>query len=213
MQRRRRNLALGILSGLAVLTLTGSLLFSALSSQKEARLQRSSTEELLSYMLGNLKRLDPIVGLEVLGQENEQVKQYLASLQFDQMNSDQLVQQGMEWREQGQSDHERGQIDGAMENFQRSRVAYIEYHQREGNTTQALFELGQAEFWVGYVHFGKGELDEAQESFLRYGAVTRRLVNADPNDAKMVMELAYTLTNLGAVELAGQTPTPTRPFA
>ena len=36
--------------------------------------------------------------------------------------------------------------------------------------------------------------------FTRYGAVTRRLVDADPNNAEMVMELAYTLTNLGALE-------------
>lgn len=206
MQRRRRNLAIGGASAFAMLVLTGTLLFTAVSSQQEARLQRSNTEELLSYMLGNLKRLDPIVGLEVLGQEDEQVKMYLASLGFDGMSNDHLVEQGMAWREQGQADYDRGQINLAMENFQRSRAAFIEYHQREGSTTEALFELGQAEFWVGYMHFENGELDDAQESFLRYGAITRRLVNADPNDASMVMELAYTLTNLGALENARANP-------
>lgn len=206
MQRRRKNLAIGGVSALAMLVLTGTLLFTTLSSQKEVRLQRSNTEELLSYMLGNLKRLDPIVGLEVLGQEDAQVKQYLASLGFDNMSNEQVFQQGMEWREQGQEAHGRGVFDEAMELFQRSRAAFIEYHQREGYTTQALFELGQAEFWVGYIHFDVGQLDEAQESFLRYGAITRRLVNADPNDAGMVMELSYTLTNLGALELERVNP-------
>lgn len=206
MQRRRRNLAVGGASALAMLILTGSLVFTALSSQKEARLQRSNTEELLSYMLGNLKRLDPIVGLEVLGQEDEQVKRYLATLGFGQMSNQQLLEQGMAWRELGQADYDRGQINRAMEDFQRSRAAFIEYHQRVGSTTEALFELGQAEFWVGYMHFEMGDLDEAQESFLRYGAVTRRLVNTDPNDASMVMELAYTLTNLGALESARTNP-------
>jgi tetratricopeptide (TPR) repeat protein len=200
MQRRRRNLAIGAVSTLVMLVLTGTLLFTTISSQKEARMQRSNTEELLSYMLGNLKRLEPIVGLEVLSQEDEQVKKYLASLGFDGMKSDQLIEQGMAWREQGQSAQNRGQFDEAMEYFQRSRAAFIQNHQREGNTTQSLFELGQAEFWVGYVHFDKGDFDDANESFLRYGAITRRLVNADPNDAKMIMELAYTLTNLGELE-------------
>jgi tetratricopeptide (TPR) repeat protein len=200
MQRRRRNLAIGAVSTLVMLVLTGTLLFTTISSQKEARMQRSNTEELLSYMLGNLKRLEPIVGLEVLSQEDEQVKKYLASLGFDGMKSDQLIEQGMAWREQGQSAQNRGQFDEAMEYFQRSRAAFIQNHQREGSTTQSLFELGQAEFWVGYVHFDKGDFDDANESFLRYGAITRRLVNADPNDAKMIMELAYTLTNLGELE-------------
>jgi tetratricopeptide (TPR) repeat protein len=206
MQRRRRNWAIAGTSTFLLLVLTGTLLVTALTSQKEARLQRSNTEELLSYMLGNLKRLDPIVGLEVLGQEDEQVKQYLRTLGFDPLSSEQLVQQGMEWREQGQAEHDRGRIAEAMEHFQRSRAAFIEFHQREGSTKQALFELGQAEFWVGYVYFEEGELDEAQESFLRYGAITRRLVNANPNDATMVMELAYTLTNLGGLERAKTNP-------
>jgi len=46
----------------------------------------------------------------------------------------------------------------------------------------------------------KGELDEAEVSFSRYGAITRRLINADPNNAQLVMELAYTLVNLTALE-------------
>ena len=40
----------------------------------------------------------------------------------------------------------------------------------------------------------------------RYGAISRRLVNADPDDAEMVMELAYTLVNLGALEMARRDP-------
>jgi len=58
MQRRRRNWILATTSAVAVLLLTGTLLFTTLSSQKAVRLQRTNTEELLSYMLGNLKRLD-----------------------------------------------------------------------------------------------------------------------------------------------------------
>jgi len=206
MQRRRRNWILATTSAVAILFITGSLVFTTLTSQKAVRLQRTNTEELLSYMLGNLKRLDPIVGLEVIDQEDEQIQEYLRTLGFDGMENDQLFDQGMEWREQGQEDFERGQLDGAMESFQQSRAAFIELHQREGSTTRALFELGQAEFWVGYIHFDRGELDEAQERFTRYGAVTRRLVDADPNNAELVMELAYTLTNLGALEIARTDP-------
>jgi tetratricopeptide (TPR) repeat protein len=55
-----------------------------------------------------------------------------------------------------------------------------------------------------------GELELAEQAWLRYGAVTRRLVNAEPNNARYVMELSYTLTNLGALELIRIRPNTTR---
>ncbi len=206
LQRQRRNRLIAAATVAAVLLITGTLTFTTLSSQKQARQQRASTEELLGYMLGNLTRLDPIVGLEVIDQEDEQIKEYLRTLGFDAMTDDQLVKNGMEWRDKGQNDHSRGNTEKAKEYFQRSRAAFVELHQREGSTTRALYELGQAEFWVGYVFYDNGELDEAEERFTRYGAIARRLVNADPNNAEMVMELSYTLGNLGALESARTNP-------
>jgi hypothetical protein len=131
---------------------------------------------------------------------------YLQNLGFQQMQDDQLEKTALVWRELGRDDHERGALDKAMQLFQQSRAAFIELYQRRGRSTHSLFELGQAEFWVGYVYMDKGELDQAEISFSRYGAVTRRLINADPNNAEMVMELAYTLVNLAAVEQRRASP-------
>lgn len=206
LQRRRRNWILACAGTVAALVVTGTLVFTTVSSQKTVRLQRSNTEELLSYMLGNLKQLNPIVGLEVIDQQDEQTLEYFRSLGIDQMDNDELTKKGLEWREQGQDYHERGNLDEAMEYFKKSRAAFIELYQRKVPAGRALFELGQAEFWVGYVNLDKGELDEAQERFTRYGVITRRLINENPKDAEMVMELSYTLTNLGAVERARVNP-------
>ncbi len=206
LQRRRRNRILASTAVLAVLVVTSTLVFTTVISQKAVRLQRSNTEELLSYMLGTLKQLDPIVGLEVIDQDDEQMLEYFQGLGLDEMDNDTLVAKGLEWRDEGQIDHQRGSLDQAMEHFKKSRAAFIELYQREVSNGRALFELGQAEFWVGYVHLDKGELDEAQERFTRYGAITRRLVNQNPKDAAMAMELSYTLTNLGAVERARVNP-------
>jgi tetratricopeptide (TPR) repeat protein len=206
MQRRRRNWTISALATVALLVLTGTLVFTTLSSQKAARLQRTNTEELLSYMLGNLKQLDPIVGLEILDREDAEHLNYVRILNLDQMDNSRVIDKGMELRDLGLDNHDRGQLDEALEFFNLSRAAFVELHQREGSTREALFELGQAEFWVGYVYFDKGDLDEAEERFIRYGAISRRLVDAYPKDASMVMELAYTLTNLGAVERARTSP-------
>lgn len=206
MQRRRRNWTIAAIAAIAMLFLTGTLVLTALTSQKAARMQRANTEELLSYMLGNLKRLDPIVGLEVLDREDAEHREFVRMLGLDRMDNEQLIGKGMELRDLGLDDHDRGQLDEALDHFSQSRAVFVELHQREGSTRDALFELGQAEFWVGYVYFDNGELDEAEERFVRYGAISRRLVDAYPRDASMVMELAYTLTNLGAVEQARNNP-------
>ena len=206
MQRRRRNRAVAAVSAMAIIALTGTLVFTTLSSQKAVDLQRTNTEDLLSYMLGNLKQLDPIVGLEVLDRQDAEHLNYVQTLGLKQMDNEQLIEKGMELREFGLENHDRGKLDEALERFSQSRAAFVELHQREGSTKKALFELGQAEFWVGYAYLDKGKLDEAEERFIRYGAISRRLVDAYPKDASMVMELAYTMTNLGAVERARTNP-------
>ena len=205
-QRQRRNwLALTAAVAL-ILAVTASLAITAISARKAVLQQRSNSEELLNYMLGNLKSLDPIVGLEVVDRNDEQVMNYLDNLGFQQMDNEQLVEMALALRTEGESLHGRRELDAALEPLQKSRAAFIELHQREGGSKRALFELGQAEFYVGYVYMDKGELDAAQASFTRYGAITRRLVNADPNNAVNVMELAYTLVNLSALERARQNP-------
>ena len=205
-QRRRRTWLVSATVVALVVLLTAALAFTTISTRKTVALQRDNTEELLGYMLGNLKSLDPIMGLEVIDQNNEQVTNYLKSLGFEHMTVDQLVEQAMAWRTEGQDLHERGMLDASLEPLQKSRAGFIELYQRENGSPRALFELGQAEFWMGYTYLDKGELDAAQASFTRYGALTRRLVNADPNNAVYVMELAYTLMNLSGVERERQNP-------
>jgi tetratricopeptide (TPR) repeat protein len=141
-------------------------------------------------------------------QEDEEVLYYLQNLGFAEMNIEQLVAAGLSWREEGQELRSRGELSNAMLPFQKSRAAFIELHQRESGGKRALFELGQAEFWVGYTYYDEGELDEAEESFTRYGAITRRLVNAEPNNAEWAMELSYTLINLSALERQRPGPDP-----
>ena len=149
MQRRFRRRLTAVLTGTAIILLTGALTYSTVMSRKAAQAQRASTEELLSYMLGNLQRLDPIIGLETVDREDAEVMLYLETLGFQGMDDEALTATGLSWREQGQEFQERGELAAAMEWFQKSRAAFIELYQREGRTRRAQYELGQAEFWVG----------------------------------------------------------------
>ena len=102
MQRRFRRRLTAVLTGTAIILLTGALTYSTVMSRKAAQAQRASTEELLSYMLGNLQRLDPIVGLETVDREDAELMLYLETLGFQGMDDEALTATGLSWREPGQ---------------------------------------------------------------------------------------------------------------
>ncbi len=205
-QRRTRKRIIYSMSVVIIASIVGWFAYSAATSRAHVRVQRANTEDLLGFMLGDLKRLGPIEGLEIIQPDDESQEQLLVQLGFDDMDNEQLVSQALGWREAGIEHHQRGEIKAARERFIQSRAAFIELYQREGRTSRALFELGQAAFYVGYIHFDQGELDAAEESWVRYGAISRRLLNAEPKNAKFVMELSYTLMNLGALEQSRPLP-------
>jgi tetratricopeptide (TPR) repeat protein len=186
---------------LVVVAVLSWLIWSEATTRATAEAQRANTEELLGFMLGDLKRLAPTEGLETIPADDQLQQHFRQAFDFAQLDNPALMEAGIEWREEGIDSKKLFDLKVTMELFQRSRAAFIELNQRESSSTSALFELGQAEFYVGETHYSMGEIELAEQAWARYGAVTRRLVNAEPNNARYVMELSYTLTNLGALDL------------
>jgi tetratricopeptide (TPR) repeat protein len=204
-RRLRRRLFNGAVAVTLALVIAW-LFHSAQSSREAVRLQRAGTEEMLSFMLGELDRLDPIQGLESIAADDETHSTVSQRLGLDALDNEALLDRALELRELGQELDWEGDTAGAESAYEDSRAALIELHQREGNTPRALFELGQAEFYVGEMHVDRGEVAKAEHHWSRYGALTRRLVNAAPYNPKYVMELSYTLMNLGALEQVRSVP-------
>lgn len=199
-QRRMRRRLLYGAAGTVMFLLVAWLMYSETSTRQAAKVQRANTEELLSFMLGDLQRLDPIAGLEDFTFEDMEQAFYADQLGFSDLDSDTLLARAIEWREAGNELNWEGKTDEALERFLQSRAAIIEAYRRDGKTPQIIFELGQAEFYVGEIYILQGELEKTRQHWSHYGALTRRLLNAEPNNPQYVMELAYTLLNLGALE-------------
>jgi tetratricopeptide (TPR) repeat protein len=205
-QRQTRNRVVYSLVSMLLVSVISWLVYIEEATRASAQAQRTNTEELLGYMLGDLKRLAPIKGLELVVADDENQQKFRQELDFEKLDEDELIEKSLQWRGAGIEYGRLGDFEAAMGAYQQSRAAIIELHQREGDTPRALFELGQAEYYVGEIYLRKGEMDLAEEAWARYGAVTRRLVNAEPNNATYVMELSYTLMNLGAVEQSRPNP-------
>ena len=199
-QRRfRRRLSWGFVS-VVLAGLLGWLVYTQVTTQAAAKAQRVNTEELLSFMLGDLDRLGAAAGEPNLAIDFAVHDERAAGLGLSAFENDALLAQALEWREAGLELSWQGQVEAALTIFLDSKAAILELQKREGNSDRVLFELGQAEFYVGEVHAERGEPEQAREHWARYGTLSRRLLNRDPKNPKYVMELSYTLSNLGALE-------------
>ena len=202
MRRRRRNGALIGTTAAAIVLLTTFLSVTAISNRMMSEQRRANTEELVAFMLGTLEDLSPVSGLDVLDEDQQEMIRLAEQLGFHTFEDAELLQEALAWREEGMVARDRGESQAAMTAFSRSLAALVHLYLRDPNNNDYLFEVGQAEFWVGSVHMGNGDLDQAESSHTRYGVIARRLINANPKSAENVMELTYTLTNLGTIEQA-----------
>lgn len=199
-QRRfRRRMAWSAVSVVLVAVL-GWLVYTQATTRAAAEAQRANTEDLLSYMLGDLDRLGAAAGEPNLAIDFTPHEERAESLGLASLGDDALLERAFEWREAGQALNWRGQPEAALEPFLDSKAAILELQKREGNSDRVLFELGQAEFYVGQVYAERGDPELTREHWARYGALSRRLLNRDPKNPRYVMELSYTLSNLGALE-------------
>ena len=200
MLRRRRN-RISVTAGItAVVLLTTFLSLTAISNRKTADQRRANTVDLVSFMLGDLESLSPVAGLDILDEDQEEMIQMAAQWGFDELDDEALLAKALEWREEGIAARNQPGNQGALPLFKRSLAALVTLYLRDKNNSNSLFELGQAEFWVGYEYLDNGDLDQAEISMTRYGVVARRLINLDPKSSDNVMELSYTLTNLAVIE-------------
>lgn len=200
MQRRRRNWVLISISLLSIIILTTVLALTAISNRNAAGQIRASTEELLGYMLGTLENLNPVSGLDVLDADQSATNSVIEQRNFAALEDSMLLERALSLRKEGHEALSRFDSVEARRLYSESLAGLVHLYQRDTEISEHMFELGQAEFYVGMIDLANGNLDQAEEHWTRYGVIARRLITADPKNAENVLELTYTLSNLAHVE-------------
>jgi tetratricopeptide (TPR) repeat protein len=198
LQKRQKIWTLATVASLAL----AAVLIVAVTSRIAAQQRRNSGESLVAYKLNELRTLlnvadDP----ENLSRLKQWDQQELARL-VDRagVGKNALNRSALDLREQGNELYKNGALAKAMEKFQQSWALCAEDYRRDRNNQSSFFELGQAEFYIGLVYTDQGELEKAEESFMSYAEITRRLIVLQPKNAEWVLEMAYALTNLGEIQ-------------
>jgi len=93
-----------------------------------------------------------------------------------------------------------GNHDAALSAFREAHARSTLLHQRDPSNGQRLFDLAQAEYWIGFIAFEQGNLDETGTWFRRYRDSGGRLAALDPANFAWQRELGYGLHNLAVLE-------------
>ena len=200
LQRRQRVWMFSMGAVTAVALTMSVLAVLAITARKAAENRREHAEELVGYMVGDLKtKLDEVGRLDILEGVGGRVGEYLQTLDPGEVTDESLIQQAKVWRQLGEVSMDQGDLAQALEAFRTSRDILGELHRRNPRQAQFVFELGNAEFWVGYVHLELGEFDLAENAMNDYLAWTYHLNEIAPGKAEWLIETSYAHANLAAL--------------
>lgn len=171
-------------------------------ARDDARRRQESGEELIAFMLDDLKTgLQKSEKLDTLDQTGARVMAYFQSLNPRDLTDNTLAQQAKALTQIGQiriAQARYPEAMGAVATAYTRAAALAERHPRDGDR---LFERAQAEYWVGVVHYRRGELKEAAAWFTRYRESAFALVALEGPGARATREVAYGQNNLAIIKL------------
>jgi serine/threonine-protein kinase len=205
-RRRARQAAAAavvIVAGLAGLKYTVDLRHErsqALLAREDADRRRQQAEDLISFMLGDLrKKLEPVGRLEILDDVGAKALSYFASVPESSLSDEELLRRSTALYQIGSVRIAQGRLEEATPPLQESLALVTSLVSRRPDDPGRLYELGQSHFWVGFVHWRRRSLDTASEHFRAYLDVSRRLVEKAPENTDWQQELSSAHSNLASV--------------
>jgi tetratricopeptide (TPR) repeat protein len=209
---RRNRLALGAAAALALALVAGSVI-SALQAVRATRAERLASlergkadderarvEDLLTFMLGDLRaQLERVGRLDVLEAVGDKAMAYFAALSPGDLDDTTLTRHAEALTQIGETRMAQGHYAEAGAAFKEAYGRACVLAARHPRNGDMLFERGQAEYWIGYVHYKRGESAAAKEWLTRYYETCKELVSLDPSRPAWQGELAYGLHNLAVV--------------
>ena len=202
-QRHARRMAIIATTAIAGMAVTSVLTITAIRARTEARLQHAQAEDLLEFMLGDLrKKLDPAGRLDALDSVGEKVLDYYDRQPAEGLDASSLGRRSRALHLIGEIREQRGKLAEALAAFNSAAATTARALARAPNDGQRIYDHAQSVFWVGAIALRRGQLQQTERAFLEYRELAQRLVQIDPSRADWRMEVAWSSQNLGVVQLA-----------
>lgn len=205
-KRLMRNAAVGVI---LLAALMGAIKYTvdlarertlAVAAREEADRRRVQAEDLIGFMLGDLrKRLEPVGRLEILDEIGNKAMDYFAAVPETDLSDEELLRRSAALYQIGEVRIAQGNLEGAAPPLQESLALARTLVERRPDDGDRIFGLAQSHFWVGFVDWRRHRLDAAEREFRAYLQLAERLVSIDPARDDWRRELAYATSNIGSV--------------
>jgi len=201
-QRRHRRMTLIATGSVLGMAITLGLAALAWQARNDARRRQEQGEDLLAFMLGDLRgQLEKVGRLDVLESVGDKSMAYFAELKPRDLTDTALARQAKALTQ-------IGQVRMAQERFPEAARAFFTAFERAAalaarhpRNREMLFERAQAEYWIGFVHWNRGDLPPATEWMKRYHESATALLALDPSDLSGRREFISSQHNLSAFHL------------
>jgi serine/threonine-protein kinase len=169
-------------------------------ARQEAATRRAQAEDLITFMLGDLRtKLEPLGKLDVLDDVGERALAYSASLDPALMSSDELARSAKALGQLGGVRIAQGRLAEAAPVFAQSLQMARAAVRKEAKNQNAQLAQMAAHFGVGECARLSGRSAEALREMELYLATARKLSAANPANAEYRMEQAYGHANVGTL--------------
>ena len=197
--RRRGQVRRVVTAALAALALVAAVTaYFAVSARQEADRRRDEAENLVDFMLGDLRQTLTSVGrLDAMEGTNEKVLEYLASLPPEQLDDEALARHSHALRQIGEVRMEQGDMESAAEAFREAATLAQGLAQRDPGNGDWQAAYADSRFYLGAVLFEHGDAEAALPEFETHRDVYEELVAIDPGNETWRLELTYGYSNVG----------------
>jgi eukaryotic-like serine/threonine-protein kinase len=202
---RRNRVAFAAIGSVALALIAGAVVSAeqalrAERAERRATEERAHAEDLLEFMLGDLRaQLAKVGRLDVLESASDKVLAYFSAREAQGMDDAALGRYSKALTQIGEIRMDQERYADALAAFMTAydrASALVNRHPRNG---EMLFARGQAEYWNGMVHWKRGELALAADWLGRYFQTSGTLVALDATKPEWISELAYGNHNLAAL--------------
>jgi serine/threonine-protein kinase len=172
----------------------------AVEARRDAEGRRKQAEDLIGFMLGDLrKKLEQVGRLEILDEVGAKAMDYFAAVPESSLSDEELAQRSAALYQIGDVRITQGRLAEAAKPLAQSLALARTLAARHPDDGQRLFDLAQSHFWVGFVNWRQRRLDDALVHFREYLRIAERLVAIDAANIDWQIELASANSNIGSV--------------
>jgi eukaryotic-like serine/threonine-protein kinase len=172
----------------------------SVAARQEAATRRDQAEELIGFMLGDLRRkLEPLGKLDLLDDVGERALAYSRSLRPELMSGAELARSSKALSQLGEVRIAQGRLAEATSIFARARELATVATAKDPADHSAQLALMAAYFGEGEASRRSGDVETALRHNELYLATAGRLAAAAPQNADYRIEQAYAHANVGAL--------------